>query len=216
MKKRSVNKLWVFRPGVLIFHEKHGERYFHVPTENHLHAACLLVLTERFNVGGWYHDPCTEKKHSWDPDPPQMSLEEIEKLPEGTIRGAAKKQHDKYSKWVQEREEGHREYLRIQEAIEEEDGAKAYYLLRSRSDYEYEGFTIMQFEAIEPLPRPMYPKHGNRWIDPVTGERFLFEDEEGLGWIRADYARIEHCVMAHKGEEVVRTGPPACEREVEA
>jgi len=70
-----------FTPGLLIFHEKHGNWHYDVPTENHYQAACLTVLTRRFEEGYWYHDPLEEESHEWDPEPPQMSLEEIEKLP---------------------------------------------------------------------------------------------------------------------------------------
>jgi len=194
-----------FTPGLLIFHEKHGNWHYDVPTENHYQAACLTVLTRRFEEGYWYHDPLEEESHEWDPEPPQMSLEEIEKLPEGEIRDTARRQHAKYAGWKKEREEGHQQYERIKKAIKTGDGQEARWLIEEFSHGEYEGYTFEGVERPEPLPRPTAPEHETRWVDPETGQRWIFEAEEGLGWIHGEYARIRYCVMAHKGEEVIRT-----------
>ena len=198
MRRRPVPKLRPFSPGILVFREKHGNRYFHVPTENHLYAACLSVLKDRFE-DDWYYDPYREKRDSWDPEPPQMTTEEIENLPEGSIRVAARQQHSKYAEWARERDDGHKEYVRIKEAVENRDGMEAYAILRSRSDGEYEGFTIERLEDSEALLQPENPEHGTRWVDPLTGERLIFEAELGLGWIDGNYADIRNCVEEFKG-----------------
>lgn len=56
---RKCRKPRLSENSLLIFSEKHGDRYFIVSDTEHLDAACMIVLYERFTDhygGSWYYD----------------------------------------------------------------------------------------------------------------------------------------------------------------
>ena len=129
---------------ILIFKEKHGDRYFDVSTESRLFGACLSVLKERFDEGWWYEPP-----EGNEPEPPTLSLEEIGKLKEGRIKQEALEEHKSYNRDLVYFEEAARLYKNIKQAIDNKDGALAYQCLLARSNGEYERMELEFPEVIE-------------------------------------------------------------------
>jgi len=70
MATRNQDRTIVSQPCVLVFKEKHGDRYFHVPNDETLFAAALHVLKERHADGYWYHKPESTDK----PELPDVRL----------------------------------------------------------------------------------------------------------------------------------------------
>jgi hypothetical protein len=126
-----------YKPGILRFKEKHGNWDFWALTQKQFYDSCLQVLTQRFEEG-WYY--CPEESSTQ----PEMSLEEVKKLPEGSIRKAAIKA---YRSWERERkcnQEAREQYKLIKDAIDLKDGKMAFWALDERNDYEYEGFEVIR------------------------------------------------------------------------
>ncbi len=120
-----------YAPCILAFREKHGTRYFWALTQEQLYKHCLTILTNRFEQG-WYYCP-TDKETQ-----PEISLEQIEQLPEGTIKNAALKQYKNWERTRQANKDAREDYELIKYAIEAQNGQQAFWSLDTRSDHEYE------------------------------------------------------------------------------
>ncbi len=127
---------------IIIFKEKHGNRYFDASTEEKLHIAALKVLKERFE-SGWYYEP----------EEPQGVEEEITGLRtslEVVKDSYLREQIERKLKHVEGQMPSYLEYKRewetIQKALEENDGNLAYWVLQQRIDCEYEEY---DFEWLE-------------------------------------------------------------------
>jgi hypothetical protein len=134
-----------YRPCVLAFKEKHTTQYFWALTQEQFYEHCLEVLTNRF-TDGWYH--CPEEKDTQ----PEVPLEQIEQLPEGTIKKAAMKQYKSWERTRQYNKEAREDYGLIEYAIEKQDGRQAFWSLDSRSDCEYERMDRIYPEGELKLP----------------------------------------------------------------
>jgi hypothetical protein len=66
---------FITEPKLLVFKEKHGERYFYIPDDKTLFAAALKVLTQRHGDGYWFYAP--EKPLALD-----FTAEQVAALPE--------------------------------------------------------------------------------------------------------------------------------------
>ena len=119
-----------YKGGLLVAHWKHGTLHYHVPTEAHLHAAALNVLQfykENHYYAGLKYDEESERK--WGPKHPGMEPEEIEKIPAGPIREAARKSWKEWSSYRASLKQCNDEWKVIQHALKNEDGVAAWDIL---------------------------------------------------------------------------------------
>jgi hypothetical protein len=135
---------FVAEPMLLIFKEKHGDRYFHVPNDKTLFRVALYVLTERYKQGYWYPKPSDQDK----PTPPDINEAGIAKLPQ-SLQGTAKKNLQEYKRALAEYTDLVSEYEGIKKTVDTENGRAAWILLRNRRDAEYEGFDLETYEEVE-------------------------------------------------------------------
>lgn len=134
----------VNQPMLLVFNEKHGDRYFNVPNDEALFAAALKIVTERFEQGYWYVEPEENEK----PAAPDFTKEQIATLPE-SMREAAQKKLREYERSLHDYNELVDGYARIKKAVDEKDGRVAWEVIRDRCDAEYEGYALKPFESVE-------------------------------------------------------------------
>lgn len=136
---------FIKEPMLLVFKEKHGDRYYHVVDDKMLLAVALKILTERFEEGYWYGEPSDL------PDPPKapdFTKEQVEAMPESLRPAAYKKLHD-YAVAMRQYNEEVDDYRRIEKAVREKDGREAWQALNDRSDAEYEGFNLERYESVD-------------------------------------------------------------------
>lgn len=159
---------------IMIFKEKHAERYFVVNSKEDQHKVALKILRERYNEGYWYptveyiekdRESAVERLNKkYDQNIITLTEDEVEGLPE-SLQVAARQEREKYNKslfnvdkyinseilWVKDLE-------RLVKA-DPEDAIKmtftnsrgrsmnlAMYLLDSRSGAEYEEYTVESSE----------------------------------------------------------------------
>ena len=136
---------------ILVFREKHGNRYFPADTPEKTMYACLQILTERHGPDAdWgsaqsYIDSLKE----YAPDQPEMPLEEAEKLPYTNIRDHVVEQWKKYKKDIEGRSEEIRSYRAIKKAIEDKDPYLALQAVWNRRDMEYEKIDFEWMEDVK-------------------------------------------------------------------
>ena len=121
---------------ILVFKEKHGDRYLKASTPEEIQESCLKVLRERFEDENdmWGYAPDGNLG-----DPPMLddiidSLPEPYKQLEKDKKKVYQRRYDEYRKdlhW----------YGRVKAELENPAG-DAYKLLRWRADYQHEGFWI--------------------------------------------------------------------------
>lgn len=127
----------VTEPSVLICHEKHVKWYFYVDSDAALFAIALQILTARLKSKYYYYAPDADALKN-----PGMTKGDAERLPEGRIRDVALQQVHAYESKLREFKEAQLDWDELQSAIKEKDGKKAWQVLWSRSDSEYERITI--------------------------------------------------------------------------
>lgn len=125
------------------FTENHAERYFIVPTYSDLCKVCLKVVLERDEEGCWYYIDEHEL------ETPSLTKEQLEKMPDGCVKDAAKEEWRYYERQLEELKES----KKLQEALEKirtsKDGELAVRFLMERKDYEHERFEIIDAEDYE-------------------------------------------------------------------
>jgi hypothetical protein len=125
----------------MVLTEKHGERYFLIDGPDTLGKACLKMLNER-NDDEWYWNPGEFKVDA------ELEALDPNTLPE-RLREQVTREKKTYLRKKREHAEAAAAYKRIEQAIAQEDGLLAFEILESRSDYEYERFELVDFEAPE-------------------------------------------------------------------
>jgi hypothetical protein len=130
-------------PKLLVFKEKHGQRYFYVHNDKALFKAALKILTERAKEGYWYYKP------EEPPKAPDFTKEQIATLPE-SMRADATKKLQQYTDACRRYDAEVEDYNEIQEALKTKNGKLAWQCLRNRSDGEYEGCSLERIESTEP------------------------------------------------------------------
>jgi hypothetical protein len=131
-------------PRLLVITEKHGTRYYHVPTPKKLDEVSLALLQQR-NQEGYYPTPEQDSITQ-----PELTPAQIEALPDGTIKRQAQAQYSEYQNQINYRKEEEEMANDIKRAMETKNGRLACRILRERAGYEYEGFALEEFSAIEP------------------------------------------------------------------
>lgn len=142
-RRRVVARPLVPEPRLLVLEEKHGKRYFHVPNEAALFKLALGLLKERHKAGYWYCKPDPKDK----PEPPDVTAEEIEKLPK-SLQNSARTSLRNYTAALRSYEDEVNDYTAIVKAVREKDGQAAWTLLFDRRDYEYEGVRLERYNEV--------------------------------------------------------------------
>lgn len=105
-------------PGILIFHEKHGDYYYICNTKEDFCKAAMHKLKARLALGYWYHDD-------------ELDEEQI------AIKEAAA-----YCGTIWEEPELYQDKTWAEKIVATNDIEQAYVFMHHRSDHEYEGMTI--------------------------------------------------------------------------
>ena len=130
---------------LLILKEKHGNRYFYVPTFEHLCKAALKVVLERNEQGYWY-----DFSEELDEDEkPEISKEDLEKMKDGPIKMVGLKEWEHYESKLDHKPKLIKGKKLLDKVIEDNDLLSALQFLEDRRDYEYEGFEIESLETID-------------------------------------------------------------------
>jgi len=127
---------------ILVFKEKHGERYFLVPTVEALQKAALKVALERNEEGYWY-DFDEEA-----PVEPKIKLEDAGKFGDNIASAVSREWRD-YEYKVRSYKQSLCLKNMLDKIVKEKDGATALTLLQEMSEGEYEGFEVITAEDIE-------------------------------------------------------------------
>lgn len=129
---------------IIIFKEKHGNRYFDASTPQALDNACRKILKERLKYG-WYNVQ--------QPPPPNnlLTIEEIAKLPEkykNQERRILLKWEETLESYQKEKQwlDDLKKLLETPEDLSNKKIPESYHFLRDREHWEYEGMTIRELE----------------------------------------------------------------------
>lgn len=135
---------------ILIFNEKHGDRYFDASTDEKLHAACLKILRERVGPEGywqfinpvdWESEWVQKYIEGWDIEDAEIETIAIESV-QKQVRAQRAKARQRRNEYLRADEQ----WARARVALEENDGEAAYQILQERDGGEYEDFTIEYLE----------------------------------------------------------------------
>ncbi len=124
---------------VIVLHEKHGDRYFMVPTLKDLEKVSLKIVSERYLEGCWYYGD--EK-----PEEPEISLKQATTMKEGALKNMVTDSWKSYKTNLKYYEESLISEQLLKDAIKDSDGGKALQFLNNRKYNEYEGFEIVECE----------------------------------------------------------------------
>ena len=125
---------------ILIAEEKHGTRYFDASTPEALNAAAFSLLKERWDEGYWYYlgDPPENKD--------VLPYDQIDSLPTQSLKDSELKRRTQYLRDLHSWQNEEKEYNAIKDCVENNLLDKAWKLLQSRSDGEYEKVEIETLE----------------------------------------------------------------------
>ena len=144
--KKKPSKKKTKKQRIIVFDEKHGDRYFDASTAAKLQAVALKILTERLKSGYWYFKPEPFKED------PEKEIEKLtkdsEQITDSFLRNAAEERIGRLHKGLDAYKRDTRMWEEIQKAVKEKDGNLAYQLLNSRRNYEYEGFDLEYLENV--------------------------------------------------------------------
>ena len=141
---RTAPRPIIREPKVLVFKEKHGDRYFNIPDDKTLFRVSLKILTERFEAGYWYYKPGDEDK----PKAPDFTKEQVAAMPDSLREGATKKlvsYQGELRRWERDSED----FNNVKKAVETKDGRLAWQCLLDYSDGEYQRCSLEQLEDPE-------------------------------------------------------------------
>jgi hypothetical protein len=127
---------------IVIFKEKHSDRYFAIPDIDTFCKVALKIVTERFKEG-WYGD-----ESDYSIDEPGLSREQVEALPEGKIKHDAMKRIADYEAELKGKARYLVDYKTSKRVVKEKDapGALMFLLQRGKSG-EYESWDIQGLES---------------------------------------------------------------------
>lgn len=129
-------------PSIIVFNEKHGNRYYIANNPDEFGRVFLTVLEERFHQKYWYNWMKGYKDTSL--VIPKFTEEDINSLPESVqeMTESMRRELSFYKKGLREQKETRENYLNIEKAIVTRDTYLAYQMIREVSSGEYEGFEI--------------------------------------------------------------------------
>jgi hypothetical protein len=137
-KRRSI-----LEATLLICHEKDGEVYFVVNSDEDLFRVALSILKGRFNMN-WY-------SKGQEPKNPDFTNADIPKMP-ASFRPEAQNKLRAYHRELQLFVEGEDDYHLIKEALDKGDGQLAWTIIRSHSDREYEQISLHRISTSYLVP----------------------------------------------------------------
>lgn len=158
---------------VLVVEEKYGNSYYDASTTELISRAAVSILKERKEAGYWYHREYDQEQHFSEEEKQLLSVtdEELEATPE-VVRGDLTKKvlrlRDSVKSYARRKkmEEAWFAALDLVTDASDEEAWKiidngqggnlgrpgttslAYRLLYSRTDYQYEGFSIENIETV--------------------------------------------------------------------
>jgi hypothetical protein len=154
---------------VIIFHEKHGDRFYDASTDEKLLAALFSVMIDRIEDGYWYREPSLEdfiNRRLTEEDRELMEIDKeiVAKLPQSfqdryqelhTRRDRARKAYEAEKEWWDTLQEI--QSLSFEEAAEKVRTRPSrlnpgrilrtptiLWVMEWRKDYQYEGWTIQE------------------------------------------------------------------------
>ncbi len=145
-QREKIIKRNLLNKDMLVFHEKHGDRYFDASTPELIFKACLKILTER-NKDNWYR--ISEVSDSFT----GLRTEDIEALPDTDKfkemkKDAIKKYYNYLNSYICNLTDVHFQ-REVDYAIKNKDGLFAYELCEQRGAGEYEGMEFETFEKVD-------------------------------------------------------------------
>ena len=136
--KRSKRKLKPMKSRIVVFREKHGDRYFDASTEKKYEAACIKIVKER-QLDGWYS--------AYKPGYPEiLTKKDADKLPPSYRKTAIDQL--KYFETRMHEYMRDKEIARLAKRVIDNMAAsgEAIYIIEARQEYQYEEF---KFEVLE-------------------------------------------------------------------
>jgi hypothetical protein len=124
---------------IIVFKEKHGDRYFRFDTLAAVQATALSVLKDRVDVGYIYKPNPV--------DPIGFTEEDIKNYPDALKVEA----YTKFRNYVRQKEWFdivNEDYNLSKYALFNNDGKVAWNVIRNRQDYEYESYYLENFEKV--------------------------------------------------------------------
>lgn len=128
---------------ILIAKEKHGTRYFDASTPELLAESAFRLLKERWDDGYWYisEDPPEDKDILFE--------EQIAALPTESLRNSESQKRIQYLRQFYNWQDDQKERLAIKDCVENNLKNKAWKLLWSRRNCEYENVELEELEELE-------------------------------------------------------------------
>jgi hypothetical protein len=134
----SLTRVKLGKGTILVFREKHGDRYFMADSREALGEACFKVFKERFDEG-WYASDFDE------PEKPEVTRDELGSLPP-KLQQAARDEIVSYERMMAGYKKQQEFAKAITGAVANGDRAVAIRVIESRGGYEYEGYRLEQCE----------------------------------------------------------------------
>ena len=135
---------------ILVLHEKSGNRYFGIRSDEQLYNTCAVILKERLEEDYWYT--------AEEPEPLGLSKEEIDKLPKGEIKAEALSMYKKYKEALKLYLKEHKFFEEAKKAIKTHYNPMIvnnahkklypYHLLIGRNSYEYERISLEELTEV--------------------------------------------------------------------
>jgi hypothetical protein len=119
---------------IVVFENKYGPNYYSIPTDEDLKKAAVLQVQERHSLN-YFPEP---RK----PEDIDITEEIIDTLPE-SMKYSARYKLNAYNANMSEYESMLEDYKLVQRALDG-DGDAALSIINNRSDYEYEGYEIIE------------------------------------------------------------------------
>lgn len=123
---------------IIIFKEKHGDRYFRFNSFEAVQETALSILKDRMDLYIYEPDPV---------DPIDFTEEDIKNYPESLKKEA----YTKFRNYVRGKEwfdTINDDYLLGKYALANKDGKVAWNVIRNRQDHEYENYHLENFEKV--------------------------------------------------------------------
>jgi hypothetical protein len=134
----SLTRVKLGKGTILVFREKHGDRYFLAESREAIAEACFKVFKERFDEG-WYASDFDE------PEKPEVTNDKLGSLPP-KLQQFARDEIVSYERMMAGYKQQQEFAKRITDAVANGDRAVAVQVIESRGGYEYEGYRLEQCE----------------------------------------------------------------------
>lgn len=128
---------------IIMFEEKHTNRYFEYNSVEKFYKIFLKIFNERYEQG-WFKYGEVNKPKSL-----KMSVEEINALKDEDVKKIAQDKYDEYQRELKQYEQYRKFNETVERVSKEQDAPAAYSILRGRNGYEYEKFEIIETESID-------------------------------------------------------------------